>query len=57
LNENGLQSPFIPFEKSSTDLHYRDPNIYKVMLTTIAELKKVKLKDEVKTAIKFSTQK
>jgi hypothetical protein len=26
------------------------------MLTTIAELEKVKLKDEVNTAIKFSTQ-
>ncbi|CAB4034496.1 Hypothetical predicted protein, partial [Paramuricea clavata] len=56
LNEDELQSPFIPFEPSSTDLHYRDPNIYKEMLTTIAVLEKVKLKDEVKTAIKFSAQ-
>ena len=56
MNENGLQGPFIPFEPSSTDLHYRDPNIYKEMLTTIAELEKQKLKDEVNTAIKFSTQ-
>ena len=56
MNENGLQGPFIPFEPSSTDLHYRDPNIYKEMLTTITELEKEKLKDEVNTAIKFSTQ-
>ena len=37
-------------------MHYRDPNIYKEMLTTIAELEKEKLKDEVNTAIKFSSQ-
>ena len=40
LNQNGLQSPFVPFEPSSTDLHYRDPNIYKEMLTTIADSRK-----------------
>ena len=56
LNENGLQSPFVPLEPSSTDLHYRNPNTYKEMLTTIAELEKVKLKEEVNTAIRFSTQ-
>jgi hypothetical protein len=56
LNENGLQSPFVPLEPSSTDLHYRDPNIYKEMLTTIAVFEKVKLKEEVNTAIRFSTQ-
>ena len=56
MNENGLQGPFIPFEPISTDLHYRDPNIYKEMLTTIAELEKKELKDEANTAIKFSTQ-
>ena len=56
MNENGLQGPFVPFEPSSTDLHYRDPNIYKEMLTTIAEFEKEKLKDEVNTVIKFSTQ-
>ena len=56
LKESEFQSPFIAFEPSSTDLHYRDPNIYEEMLTTNAENEKVKLKDEVHTAIKFSNQ-
>ena len=56
FKENGRQSSFIPFQPSSIDLHYRDRNIYKEMLTTIAELEKVKLKEEVNTAIKFSPQ-
>ena len=47
LKENGLETPFIPFEPSSTDLYYKDPNIYKEMLTIIAELETMKLKNEV----------
>ena len=56
LKENGLESPFIPFEPSPTDLHYKDPVRYKEMLTIIAELENMKLKNELQEAIKFSTQ-
>ena len=45
-----------PFEPHSTDLHYKDPNIYREMLSIIAELETMKLKDELNKAIKFSAQ-
>ena len=53
LKESGIDAPFLPFEPNSKDLHYRDPLIYKVMLTIIAELENEKLKAELQDAIKF----
>ena len=56
LKENGIDAPFLPFEPKSKELHYRDPLIYKEMLTIIAELENEKLKAELQDAIKFSSQ-
>ena len=56
LKENGMDAPFIPFAPTSLDLHYKDPQVCKEMLTIIAELETEKLIAELKDAIKFSSQ-
>ena len=43
IKDNGNDSPFVPFEPSSVELHYKDPNHYAEMLSITAELEIEKL--------------
>ncbi len=45
LKENGMDAPFLPFSPTPAELHYKDPLVYKEMLTILAELET----DELKT--------
>ena len=43
MRENGAVVECVPFMPASSNLHYRDPNYYKLMLDVIYELEKVRL--------------
>ena len=54
--EHGLQSSFVAFNPPSTVLHYRDPNIYREMLESVAEVIIDDIVQEIKNADCFSIQ-
>ena len=51
-----VDAPFISFNPPDSDLHYRDPSIYREMLEIIGNLQKQTLNEELKSSIAFAVQ-
>ena len=51
-----MDVPFVSYSPSASDLHYRDPLVYREMLEVVGDMQKQSLREELKSAIAFAIQ-
>ena len=51
-----MDAPFVSYNPPGSDLHYRDPSVYREMLEVIGNLQKQTLNEELKSSIAFAIQ-